>query len=410
METDEKTLLARMPRNLALSFRQQRRDWEVLFPAERRLCDAQLDWLGRLSAKDLEELFAPVQALEARSDLSRLDREGSLLSIADTGMLARSPLYPQWRVEVQRVFARIEAGIANDPRLKPRPRFITCLLPAGLPVQGASLWSRIAAQGRWVMLSRTPAEFLPGLVQGLAGRRPDNGLEPVERDWLFESDSRFAQQRVTQVVLSYTELEPVRRRFLSRLNIIQKDLRSADAALDDLRAADLKGLMPEPLHAAPLVREFARTLLLSGNGAMVFGNSFVQWGASEALRRVQPQTVIARFGLRNRLKPFSSIIFFEDQNRNNPVPDVPDPAGSLTDAELLSEYVILSAHRLAPYRDRTICLLAVEDQNRALLLEPPQQKIVSDMASGEALDPGRLQGAIVSWLQSGGNVASMGSP
>jgi hypothetical protein len=92
------------------------------------------------------------------------------------------------------------------------------------------------------------------------------------------------------------------------------------------------------------------------------------------------------------------------------VPDVPDPAGSLTDAELLSEYVILSAHRLAPYRDRTICLLAVEDQNRALLLEPPQQKIVSDMASGEALDPGRLQGAIVSWLQSGGNVASMGSP
>ncbi len=403
MQNGAKAVLARLPRTVAISYRQQRRDWERLFPAERRLFDAQLDWLGRLSPRDLEELFAPVEMLESRMDLSRFDREGSLLSIAETAVRARSPLYPQWRAEVEQAFVRIEAGLANDPRLKPRCHFIACLLPAGLPVQGVSLWTRIGAQGRWVTLSRTPAEFLPGLIQCLSGRRPDSRLESIERDWLFESENHFAQQRASPIVLSYAELESLRRVFLNRLNTMQKDLRSADSAFGDLRAADLKGLMPTRLHEEPLLREFTRSVLLSGNGSLMLGNSFVEWGAAEALRRVQPQTLIARFGLRNRPKPFSSIVSFEDQNRNNPVPDVPDPAGSLIDAELLAEYVVLSTHRFAPYRDHTVCLLAVEDQNRALLLEPPQRKIVPDIASGQALDTGQLQGVIVSWLQSGGN-------
>jgi hypothetical protein len=110
---------------------------------------------------------------------------------------------------------------------------------------------------------------------------------------------------------------------------------------------------------------------------------------------------MACFGIRNRLKPFSSTVLFEDQSRNNPAPDVSDPEGSLIDGELLAEYVVHSTRRLAPYADRTVCLLAVEDQTRALLLEPPEGKLFPDLAPAGPVDPGQLQRGVVNWLQSG---------
>ena len=42
---------------------------------------------------------------------------------------------------------------------------------------------------------------------------------------------------------------------------------------------------------------------------------------------------------RQRPKPFSSVVLFEDQSRSNPVPDEDDAAGSLVDAAMLSQYV-----------------------------------------------------------------------
>jgi hypothetical protein len=86
------------------------------------------------------------------------------------------------------------------------------------------------------------------------------------------------------------------------------------------------------------------------------------------LRRAQPQVLVAGFGLRQKLKPFSSVVLFEDQNASNPVRDEVDPAGSLIDALFLSHYVHLAAQGLAPYQGRTLTLFAIEDSPRALLV------------------------------------------
>ena len=142
-----------------------------------------------------------------------------------------------------------------------------------------------------------------------------------------------------------------------------------DETNEELRRLDIGRLLAGTAARAPRVREFVRGLLLSGNGSLVFNNSFVQWGASEALRRVQPQVLVASFGIRPKLKPFSSMVLFEDQSRSNPVRDEDDPAGSLLDGLMLAEYVHLAAARYLA-ADATLTLMAAGGQDRMLAVGP----------------------------------------
>lgn len=158
---------------------------------------------------------------------------------------------------------------------------------------------------------------------------------------------------------------------------------------------DISRLLGPPIGAKPRVREFVRSLLLSGNGSLVFSNSFVQWGASETLWRVQPQVLLACFGIRQKLKPFSSAVLFEDQSRANPIPDEDDPAGSLVDGLMLSQYVHLAAQRLTAYQGRSLTLMAAFDLGRVLVLGP--QALVP--ASG-GLAPEVLTAFALQWLAS----------
>ncbi len=80
--------------------------------------------------------------------------------------------------------------------------------------------------------------------------------------------------------------------------------------------------------------------------------------------------MFCRFGVRPKLKPFSGVVLFEDQNRANPVPDQPEPEGSFIDTQLLMEYIYLSAMRRVEYAGRMLVLVAVPEQNRMLVLDP----------------------------------------
>ena len=223
--------------------------------------------------------------------------------------------------------------------------------------------------------------LLAQLVESVANRKPCAGIEPLESTWALECESAIVRIPAAErmVVLSYGALGPLRREFLKRLNSVHKDLSSADATYGDLRQMAIPDAPPlDTLR----VREFVRTLFLSGNGALLFGNSFVEWGASEALRRAQPQAMFCSFGIRAKLKPFSSVVLFEDQNRANPTPDQPDPAGSLADVRPLAEYIYLSARRLP---GRTATLFAAAEQDRLLILAPPEFLPESGPLSSQSL-------------------------
>jgi hypothetical protein len=362
-------LIRRLPATFAPALNDQFRQWNLLFPAEQRQIRAQLAWLSRLPPDQFDHLFAHLLDIERRMDLPHWDPKTAGLSVRDSGILARSPLYPQWRAEVERVFARIDESAIPSGGLESLPRLVVCILPPGIPLTDQPLWPDLEKRGAWLALDRRFGEVLPALVPAITGRVCPASLEPVERTWVFESGARLSGIAGAEA-LSWDSLGLLRREFLRRLNAVQRDLRSVDQTNENLKHADINRLVEPEIAANPRLREFVRTLFLSGNGSLVFGNSFVQWGASEALRRAQPQVLIASFGIRKKLKPFSSLVLFEDQSRSNPVPDEDDPAGSLVDAAMLSQYVYLGARRVACYAGHSVTLMAAFDSSRVLVLLP----------------------------------------
>ena len=301
--------------------------------------------------------------------LPRPESSTAGLSVRDTGILARSPLYPRWRAEVERVFGRIDEATTPSAVLQSLPRLVVCVLPPGVSPNDEALWQDLSKEGRWLALGRPFGETLPEFAGAIAHRVCAAALEEIERTWVFECDSLlsgFAGARA----LSWDALSPLRREFLRRLNAVQRDLRSVDQTNEDLKRADINRLLKPAMAANLRVREFVRTLFLSGNGSLLFGNSFVEWGASEALRRVQPQALIASFGIRKKLKPFSSVVLFEDQSRSNPVADEDDPAGSWVDAAMLAQYVYLATQRVACYPGHTVTVMGAFDSKRVQILAP----------------------------------------
>jgi hypothetical protein len=292
------------------------------------------------------------------------------LSVEDSGVIARSPLYPKWRQEVEKAFTKIDAGVGASAALPPLPRLVACVLPPGLPVTKDPLWPELTKQGTWIELDGPVSQILPTFVPALVKRKRRADVEDEESTWIYECAGEFEDLARSNgsIVLDWKSLEPARREFLNKLNVIKRDLKSVDETNADLKRADLSKLLPQPLAERPRIREFVRNLMLSGNGSLVFPSSFVQWGAAETLRRAQPQVLIALFGMRQKLKPFSSTVLFEDQHRNNPAADADDPAGTLVDAQILAEYVYLAALRTTAYQTRTLGLMALAGMNRALLL------------------------------------------
>lgn len=115
---------------------------------------------------------------------------------------------------------------------------------------------------------------------------------------------------------------------------------------------------------------FVIDLFLSGNGTLNFSNAFVEWAASEALRRARPQVMVARIGLRSKPKPSTGIDIFENQQRISTLPDVDDAEGSAVDALILARYVWLAASRY-PEHEQTCCLCVSESRNSVFQIASP---------------------------------------
>ncbi len=367
-----KELIVRLPKTFGPALNDQFKQWDLLFPAEQQSLKAQLDWLARLPPERFNGLLKPVFDVEGKMDLSHWNASAPALSVHDAGLLARSPVYPQWRSAVEQVFASIDEGVRTSGALKRPPGVLMCILPSGLPLASQPLWSELSKQGRWALLDKPVGQFLTNLATSIAARRLPESLDPIESSWIFECETSLSPvaESTAATVLSWEALSAARREFLTRLNTISRTLRSVDQTNDDLKRLDISRLLGQRLGSNPKIREFVRALLLSGNGSLVFNNSFVQWGSAEALRRVQPQVLIASFGIRPKLKPFSSAVLFEDQTRNNPTAEQEDAAGSLVDSLKLTQYVYLASQRVPAYEGRCITVMTARDLDSVLVLGP----------------------------------------
>ena len=150
------------------------------------------------------------------------------------------------------------------------------------------------------------------------------------------------------------------------------------------------------LHSDEVVRAFIRDVLLAGNGTLLLNNTFVEWASIQALKRAQPRLLVTRFGVRDKMKPFSSLLLFSSPRPTDQVPVLEDPFGSFVDVEQLAYYVWVNAEKTAAYRGRTLYLLLAEGVDEMLAIR-------SDAPRGDAgaLPPANLPevaATMASWL------------
>ncbi|HEX4037626.1 MAG TPA: hypothetical protein VHX37_06170 [Acidobacteriaceae bacterium] len=369
----------RLPVTLRPSLNGQIALWNSLFPFEQEDLRGFFAVLTSLTSAELTNLTAPLRNLEVKMGADSWNLDENSNTLANTAQLARSACYAEWRREVQRIFAVIAERRSMTATQKSRvPRLILLILPESLPVTAGALADCLAPSAKPTQFSGTSNALCQMLLFGDSGQPSLSSLMASREEsdlWLIDADAvlgGWTEQASFPAVssLSYSALRPLRDRYLEELNTIPRDLTAADQVMLHLRQTDWSPWSPPALNGQPRLRDFVIGLFLSGNGSPVFSNAFVEWASSEALRRARPQVLVARFGVRARPKPFSSIAVFENQEKISPVPDTDDPESSALDAVVLARYIWLAADRYAEYSD-TLCLCISDHLGQAAMIAPP---------------------------------------
>ncbi len=371
-------LVARLPLTIRPSLNQQLARWEVLFPFEQKQLYDFLHGVESLTPSELETLTRPLRKLEERMGVDRWKFSEEADTLENASQLARSEYYAEWRRAVDNIFRVVNAAAHNSGKNETAaPRLILLILPKDLPLDPSNLWQEWGAQGSEIRIEGDSGQVCELVMQGQSGV-PDIFTEKGNTDasdyWLIDADLKLntlvpgpLHNNVT--TLSYTTLRAFRDKFLADLNTIPRSIEVSDQTIAELRSRNWSPYWPPELATQKRLQNFIIDLCLSGNGALIFSSAFVEWAASEAIRRSRPRIIIGRFGMRSKPKPFTSIAIFENQQRISTLPDVDDPGNSAIDGMILAHYVWLAAYRY-PERIRTYCLCVSESSNSAYLLTP----------------------------------------
>jgi hypothetical protein len=412
-----KGLLKRLPLTFLPFVNQQLREWNFLFPNERQSVERLLIYVASLSPEKSAALFRNVVELEEKMGVRHWEFSTAEQTIQNSSLLARSSYFQEWRQAVQAVFDAADSYAlkTSGAAAKPPHRLVLLDIPQALPVEAASVWRKWQGIGRPVkldlgenlnvlerlLLGNADAAGLrsPGLLDAVRNR---TGASPSD-SWVVDAGRSLADRLMgpesaaatRAILLSYGRLDQFRQSFSHEMNTMRKDLADADAVFDRLRKVEVAPWCPPEVAADPAVREFLRALFLSGNGAVIFGNSFVEWAASEAFRRARPSFLAAQFGVRSKPKPFTGVAVFDNPDQINPLPAVDDLPGSAVDAQMLALYVWLAASRYDEYQRATVCVCVAEKLSQAYVVAPPEFTLGPET---EPVSLDRLGDALRTWI------------
>jgi hypothetical protein len=403
-------MLRRLPATVHAFILVDLQKWDALFPAEQRYQRALLEHLSEQKPEALAELSSGIARVEADAALNRIsERDPARFQDAAQASLRKQNLVAAWRREVDQFFQQIDPAV--EARLFPPDaprRVVLQVYGDAIAVQPEKLWGRFKATGIRIPLTldgvRNSGDYLRtlfGVGSGTNGQSgaslfgalgSDAAFAPADA-WIIESHRALhdlvqkepAEARLP-TGLSYERLLPYRDALMRALfTKIQSGVESPQAF-----AAYARGLKlaPEPgsvLNPTEVVQGFVRDVLLTGNGTLFVNNTFVEWAAAQALRRAQPRLLVTRYGVRDRLKPFSSLLLFSQPRTSDVIPLVEDPLGSFIDVEQLAYYVWVHAEKSAAYRNRTLYLFLAENVPDMLAIRSDVPGAIRPLAAAVSL-------------------------
>jgi hypothetical protein len=382
-------LLDRLPATVHAFIVVELQKWPLLFEPERRYQRELLAHLSSFSAADLSQATGGIARVEEDAGCTRIRHRdpGAFQDEAQKLLRTRQRL-AAWRQEIDAFFRGIDPSL--DARLYPadRPgRVVVQVYGEGIAVQPGRMWSRFKDVGTRIPLAlddvRGSDAFLRRLFGGASagdGQLIFDHAEALDA-WVIDADQTLhALCRPPATGLSYKRLLPYRDDLTHALyRKIQAGVESPQAFAAFARSLKLAPGPDAFLQHDDRVLAFVRDVFLTGNGTLFVNNTFAEWATVQALRRAQPRLVATRFGVRDKLKPFSSLLLFSQPRPSDQIPLIEDPVGSFVDVEQLSYYVWVNAEKNAAYRNRTLYLFLAEGVDEMLAVRPdaPARRIES---------------------------------
>lgn len=369
-------MIAGLPLTLRPSLNGQLAEWDTLFPYERDKVRHFLLGLSSMDRGTLGSLMQPLRQLEARMGVERWNFSQSSDTMENASLLARSEFYAEWRDQIRHIYVAVEAAAQqHDLALTAKPRVAIAILPASLPFDPGTVWNQWGKRGIAISIDGDPSRICELLLQGpssIPALLAQQGNSDASDLWLIDAESHLQTlhgDAEATASLSWASLLPLRDHVLERVNTVPRSIEITDQTLAAIRSENMDAWWPNEVKGQARLKKFLMDLYLSGNGALIFSNAFVQWAANEALRRARPRVLIARFGMRAKPKPFTGIAIFENQHRISALPDTDDPKGSAVDAAVLARYVQLAVERF-PEGAQTAFLAIAESAKSAYLVAP----------------------------------------
>jgi hypothetical protein len=377
----------------------QVRAWDELFPAER-------DYFTRLAAllaTAPTEFFDPLRAIEVKMGVNERNWPKGKFTLEQVDFLNRNAHYAEWRAEIARLFSIIDPQLDEQVKRKGRPRLIVVMSPADLPAGPDRMWLRIAQYGQ-----RLKIEAPPSAAALLVNEKKENLLDlaagklgPYE-SWVVETGDGASKSSThpKTVRLSYLQLEAYRLRLMAEVRRVteSEEIRGPRQLGARLKTMRLRAAESE-FSGDPVMNEFVRATLLNGNGTLLVNNTFVEWATAQAIRRAKPSMLFVGFGIRNKVKPFSSLLIYTDQDKANQIPTQSDMLGSYVDLEIMFQYVWREHLKFAEYKNNTALVFAGEGVDEILLVAPPD---FPRWKEDERISLARLQETLRQWLLPGG--------
>lgn len=388
---EHRDLLGRLPATLHAFILVELQRWPMLFAPEQRYQRTLLAHLARMPAHELKLALAGIARVESEAGAGRMDgRDPGRFQNEAQALLRKRRLLSAWRSEVDGFFQTVSPSVdaALFPPDAPR-RLVVQIYGGGIAIQPGRMWGRFKDLGVRVPLSvertQNSASFLRGLLGGdersagpMFSPRGAESTPPLDT-WLVEShealhdllDRASARSTPDRAVtgLSYERLRAYRDELTRALyDKIRTGVESPQAFAAYARSLKIAPQAGSLLQPDDVVQAFVRDVFLTGNGTLFVNNTFVEWASVQALRRAQPRVLVARYGVRDKLKPFSSLLLFSQPRPSDQIPLIEDPVGSFVDVEQLSYYVWLNAEKSAAYRNRTLYLFLAEGADEMLAL------------------------------------------
>jgi len=409
---DHEAALDRLPRTFLADTLVELERWPDFFEPEKAYFRVLVDRLAALDAGQFHEIFGSLQDFERRTGCDRVraadvdEFEANALAYVQ-----RQGVYSEWRHEIDGVFEKLE------PRVEARlysgslpPRLVVILYGEGIAIERNTLWQRFRTLGTRVPLDLHGAQSSEPFLRALFTGRPaiqnasadaaptlfqvlGQSLAPSPANfaplnaWIVEAGDalhrlcRQGGQGVRSSAgdpaahcatgMSYDLLHDYRDELTKTLWAkVKAGLRSPLEMAAYVRTLEVKPHDGVTLYSDPAVLAFIRDTFLGGNGTLIINNTFVEWGAVRAIKRAQPRLLVARFGVRDKMKPFSSLLLFSKPRPTDQIPIMQDPLGSFVDSELLAYYIWLNAEKGPPYKDKTMYLLLAEGVDEMLVVSP----------------------------------------